>query len=200
MCQDKRNVTLDANALFAYLILCPKEIERKEGTGRVTEADPALPDRVRVTFDSSVLISYIGSKNGETLADKAINKAKNDDVPVITNILLEECVAVAERKRIRRGQITAKREKVHVKLSSISNIVWIPMISDHDLEKRYGNRDKTDLKILYSADASGCAVLIAYDKDLLDGEIKGLTIEVLHPLEYLKRSKNTPICLSEEEQ
>ena len=148
-----------------------------------------LPNGVRVTFDSSVLISFIGSKDGMTLADKAIQKAKTDDIPIITNILLEECVAVTGRKKTRRGQITAEEDEVFIKLSSIGSIVRIPLISDEELKRMYGNRDTTDLKILYSADRAGCVFLIAYDKDLLEGEIKGLKIHILHPLDYLKRTE-----------
>ena len=142
-----------------------------------------------MTFDSSVLISYIGSKNGTTLADKAINKAKTDGIPIITNILLEECVAVTERKKTGRGQITAPKEEVCLKLSSIGKIVRIPLVSDDELKERYGNRDVTDLKILYSADMTGCVLLIAYDKDFLQSEIGGLDMVVVHPSEYLKRTK-----------
>ncbi|MDR0791135.1 MAG: hypothetical protein LBE47_01180 [Methanomassiliicoccaceae archaeon] len=93
-----------------------------------------LPNGVKVTFDSSVLISYIGSKDGNRLADKVINKAKIEDIPIITNILLEECTFVAERKRTRKGQITASMEEVHLKLKSIGNIIQLPLISDEELK------------------------------------------------------------------
>lgn len=51
-----------------------------------------------VTLDSSILISYVISKNDNTIIKKVVIKSTTDDRLMLTDVIFDECVKLRIRK------------------------------------------------------------------------------------------------------
>ncbi len=136
----------------------------------------------RVTLDSSVLIAYVVSKKDDSVVKKVVMKSMTDDSLMITDVIMDEVFAFSEKK-----QSTVTREHIERAISGLNvPIVKIrPIPDEHDLQARYGIRDLSDAKILYSVETTESVILVTYDDDYFDGNVKGLNLEIMDPTVYL---------------
>lgn len=136
----------------------------------------------RVTLDSSVLIAYVISKKDDSVVKKVVMKSTTDDSLMITDVIMDEVLAFSEKKRS-----SATRECIEQAISGLDvPIVEIrPIPDEHALQARYGIRDIGDAKILYSVETTGSVILVTYDDDYFDGNVKGLDLEIMDPTVYL---------------
>jgi uncharacterized protein len=131
---------------------------------------------VRIALDSSVLIAaHIGRAGvcAELLEDVLLHHEL-----VISGFILEEL----GRKLVEKFNFPRREaDRVGAFLRRVS-IVVEPADLPPDL-----CRDPTDLPVLGTAVAGGCALLISVDRDLLDMQ-KIQTIPIIRPGEYWRRT------------
>ena len=137
----------------------------------------------RVTLDTCVLISYIISKKDGSVVKKVVNKAKEDDELMITDIIRDELLKYPEKKGSRIGK---KDIEDALKRLDVPIMVVGPPPSLEELVERYSIRDVADLPILYSVDLSRSTILVTYDDDFFDGSVQGVEVEIMDPLAYLR--------------
>ncbi|MCL2712515.1 MAG: hypothetical protein FWD37_04495 [Methanomassiliicoccaceae archaeon] len=123
-------------------------------------------EKRKITIDSNVIIASVFSKRvpDESTSQRVIIKCKTCDIPILTDIIVDECL-----KRARKPNSKTSTQTMKEKLNNISpSIIELkPIPSVEELMKKYNIRDKRDLKILYSADKTDSVILITQDKDFL---------------------------------
>ncbi|MCL2142675.1 MAG: type II toxin-antitoxin system VapC family toxin [Methanomassiliicoccaceae archaeon] len=139
----------------------------------------------KVTLDTSVLIAWVLSKKERSLYRVVVRKAVTEDILMLTDIIWDECLDFADKKRGRKANIT--REDIDAKLRELSvDVVHIrPIPTDNELKAMgYSIRDDDDLKILYSADITNSVILVTKDDDFR-GDVKGIKAKVMTSKSYL---------------
>lgn len=141
-----------------------------------------MTDGRKVTLDSSVLIAYVVSKKDDSVVKKVVMKSTTDDSLMITDVIMDEVLAFSEKK-----QSNVTREYIEQAISGLNvPIVKIrPIPDEYALQARYGIRDIGDAKILYSVETTESVILVTYDDDYFDGNVKGLNLEIMDPTVYL---------------
>lgn len=136
----------------------------------------------KVTLDSSVLIAYVISKKDDSVVKKVVMKSTTDDSLMITDVIMDEVLAFSDKK-----QSSVTREYIEQAILGLNvPIVKIhPIPDEHALQSRYGIRDIGDAKILYSVETTESVILVTYDDDYFDGNVKGLNLEIMDPAVYL---------------
>lgn len=139
-------------------------------------------DRRNVTLDTNVLISYIISKKDNSVVKSVVTKSVRDDNLMITDIIRDEILAYADKKDSRLS-----REELQKGIDSldIPIVMLTPPPSKEELQRKYGIRDISDGKILYSVEMTDSVILVTYDDDFFDGRISGLNVEIMDPVFYL---------------
>jgi putative PIN family toxin of toxin-antitoxin system len=131
---------------------------------------------VRIALDSSVLIAAHISRAGvcaELLEDVLLHHEL-----VISGFILEELA----RKLVKKFNFPKRDADQVSAFLRRSSIVVEPAGLPQDI-----CRDPTDLPVLGSAVAGGCALLISVDRDLLDMQTVQ-AIPVIRPGEYWRRT------------
>jgi predicted nucleic acid-binding protein len=156
----------------------------QDGEGSFSETSVA---KRRITIDSNVIIAAVFSKGGpdESTAQRAIIKCKTHDIPMLTDIVADECLKRARKPRS-RVSISTMRTRLNDISSEIINLKPIPSIGE--LKKKYKIRDVRDLKILYSADITDSVIVITQDKDFFAG-VDGIHAKVMDIYEYDKEDR-----------
>ena len=140
---------------------------------------PSLFRKRRVMLDSNVLISAIAYKTEDSVA--VMDKAKNDDFPVMTSVVRDECVDFTKKKKCRISKKQMEKE-----LDSFSDdIVDVKLPKQNVLKSKYRIRDEDDYKVLHAAEVADADILVTGDEDFYDN-VKGpkKTI-VIRPKRYL---------------
>ena len=139
--------------------------------------------RRKVTFDANTIISYIITKKKDSLVRNAINKAKEIDQIMLTDIIEEEVINFADKPQGRA--INATRESMRNGITQITThiIALKPIPSNEELAKKYQIRDWGDLKIIESSERTESEFLITYDRAFL--KAKGVKAKVGRPEHYL---------------
>ena len=156
--------------LRSYIVQCPN-----------TECDTVT--RRKITFDANTIISYIITKKKDSLVRNAINKAKEIDQIMLTDIIEEEVIDFADKPQ--GMTVNATRESMRNGIAQISAhiIILKPIPSNEELAKKYQIRDWGDLKIIESSERTESEFLITYDRALL--KAKGVKAKVGRPEHYL---------------
>jgi len=149
-------------------------------------AEVSLTKR-KITIDSNVIIAAAFSKGGPdgSTAQRVIIKCKTQDLPMLTDVIADECLKRARRPKS-RVTISEMRAKLNDVSSEIINLKPVP--SAGELKKIYKIRDIHDLKILYSADKTYSEIVITQDKDFFEG-VEGINARIMDIYEYIKEDR-----------
>ena len=136
----------------------------------------------RITIDSNVIIASVFSKRDteDSTSKRVIIKCRTVDIPMITDIIVDECI-----RRTRRSKSKATTSEMIEELNNITlDIIKLkPLPPIEELAERYKIRDKRDLQILYSADMTESAIIITQDKDFF-ANVEGIKARIMSIYEY----------------
>jgi predicted nucleic acid-binding protein len=141
--------------------------------------------RRNVTLDTSVLVAWIISKKEGSLYRVVVTKAVTEDRLMLTDVIWDECLDFANKKRGRKIGIT--KEAIATKLRELdAKVIPIkPVPSNDELRAMgYDMRDIGDLGILYSVNMTDSVILVTKDDDFM-GDVKGIQAKIMDPKSYV---------------
>ena len=142
----------------------------------------SLLRRRKVSVDANVLMAAIAYKS--TVAPKVIDREKERDTLVISNIILFQCTRQSGKKNCGMTE-----EQIRDAVFAISpEIEMVDILPVSELRKRYSIRDDSDLETLYSIDVTGAEIFITGDDDFFDPirPPAGVTVRFIRPRDYLE--------------
>ena len=134
-----------------------------------------------VTLDANVLIEFLLSKKEGALTPKVVRKTIEEDHLMLTDVILAEALAFADKKKARG----LTREEIEARLTALVGqpIVLEPIPTDDILAKMIEIDDDKDRKIAYSSNQTDSVILVTSDHHFY--RVVGLKARVLKPHEYL---------------
>ena len=145
----------------------------KRVDGQIISENPVFPD-------TNVLLAYvIGYDEPGKIVCMAFEKAKTNDVVVVTNQVMEELVKISLRyNKASADRILDAMRELNPKL------VFVKKPTKEQLDSVYIS-DPDDMEILYSAKSAGAKIILTRDNAWFRDDVFGIDGEIMDPIGYL---------------